>query len=107
MRSFEYSRASTLEDAFASLARNGASRALAGGTDLLPLMKADVAAPSHLIDLKHLDALAGGIVHTSGGGLSLGALTPLAEIEQHPLIRERFPMLAEAAASAATMQLRN
>jgi xanthine dehydrogenase YagS FAD-binding subunit len=66
-----------------------------------------VAAPSHLIDLKHLHDLAGGITETPGGGIMLGALTPLAAIEQHPLVRERFPVLAEAAASAATLQLRN
>jgi xanthine dehydrogenase YagS FAD-binding subunit len=79
---------------------------LAGGTDLLTLMKADVAAPSRLINVKRIAALEAGIEET-GDGLVLGALTTLTDIETSQVIRERFPVLAEAAAVAATPQLRN
>ncbi|MGH8071488.1 MAG: FAD binding domain-containing protein [Candidatus Entotheonellia bacterium] len=79
---------------------------LAGGTDLLTLMKADVAAPSRLVNIKRLTELPSGIADTPQG-VTLGTLTTLAEIETHPLIKRRYPVLAQAAAVAATPQLRN
>jgi xanthine dehydrogenase YagS FAD-binding subunit len=79
---------------------------LAGGTDLLTLIKADVAAPSLLVNVKRAGGLGGGIRETPGG-LTLGALDTLPEIGTSPLITERFPLLSEAAALAATPQLRN
>ncbi|WP_369127610.1 FAD binding domain-containing protein [Nitrolancea hollandica] len=84
---------------------DGSIRLLAGGTGLLTLMKADIVTPRQLIDIKRADGLAGGIAETSGG-LRLGALTTLAEIETHPVIAERYPALAEAAALSATPRLR-
>jgi CO/xanthine dehydrogenase FAD-binding subunit len=112
MRPFDYSSAATVEEAVALLGQNGRRQPLAGvqplagGTDLLTLMKGDVAAPSHLLDIKRLTGLPSGIGETPQG-LTLGALTTLAEIETHPLIRQRYPLLAQAAAVAATPQLRN
>jgi xanthine dehydrogenase YagS FAD-binding subunit len=69
-------------------------------------MKADVAAPSQLINIKRLTELPRGIDNTSQG-LSLGTLTTLAEIETHAVIQRHYPLLAQAAAGAATPQLRN
>ncbi len=69
-------------------------------------MKADITAPAQLINIKQLDDIPRGVAETSAG-LTLGALTTLAEIEMHPAIIERYPALAEAAAVAATPQLRN
>jgi xanthine dehydrogenase YagS FAD-binding subunit len=117
MRPFEYTSPTTVDEAVGLLGQNGpehdgrlrplaGAQPLAGGTDLLPLMKADVAAPSHLVDVKRLSGLPRGIEATAQG-LSLGALTTLSEIEMHPLIRQRYPLLAQAAAVAATPQLRN
>ena len=108
MRAFEYASAATLDEAIALLGQSGdgTTRALAGGTDLLTLIKADVATPSRLIDIKRVPELASGIAVTDGE-VTIGALTPLAEIETHALICERYPALAEAAALAATPQLRN
>ena len=107
MRSFDYESPATLDEVVALLGRDGdAARPLAGGTDLLPLMKADIAAPTRLLNIKQLPDLPRG-VEESAQGLSLGALTTLTEIETHPLIRERYPLLAEAAEVAATPQLRN
>ncbi len=108
MRSFEYESPATLDEVVALLGRDGDSavRPLAGGTDLLTLMKADIAAPGRLVNIKRLPDLPRG-VEEGEQGLSLGALTTLTEIETHPVIRERYPLLAEAAEVAATPQLRN
>jgi xanthine dehydrogenase YagS FAD-binding subunit len=117
MRPFEYISPATVEEAVALLGQDGHDgergtrplagvQPLAGGTDLLTLMKADVAAPSRLINIKRLTELPSGIEDTSQG-LTLGALTTLSEIETHPVIQQRYPLLAQAAAVAATPQLRN
>jgi xanthine dehydrogenase YagS FAD-binding subunit len=70
------------------------------------MMKADIAAPTHLVDIKRLDELPSGITETPQG-IMLGALTTLADIELSALIQQRYPVLSEAAALAATPQLRN
>jgi xanthine dehydrogenase YagS FAD-binding subunit len=105
MRAFAYSSARTVEEAIALLASDE-SRALAGGTDLLTLMKADIDAPALLVDIKQLDALSSRIEETDDG-LVIGALCTLSDIAGHPAVRERYTALAEAADAAATPQLRN
>ncbi|HZO30211.1 MAG TPA: xanthine dehydrogenase family protein subunit M [Chloroflexota bacterium] len=110
MRTFEYVRASTLDEAPALVdgehtPENG-TRFLAGGTDLLTLMKADVVQPSLLVDIKRTEGLPRGIEETKDG-LTLGALVTLGEIERHPGIAERYRALMEAVSLAATPQLRN
>jgi xanthine dehydrogenase YagS FAD-binding subunit len=110
MRAFEYTRADSIDQAPGLVAGehtllNG-SRFLAGGTDLLTLMKADVVRPSTLVDIKRADGLPRGI-EARDGGLALGALTTLAEIERHPEVGRRYQALFEAVAQAATPQLRN
>ena len=117
MRSFDYIDPRSVDEAIALLAQNGHDREqrtrplagvqpLAGGTDLLTLMKADVAAPSRLVNIKRLAELASGILDTSQG-LTLGTLTTLADIETHAVIQQCYPLLAQAASVAATPQLRN
>jgi xanthine dehydrogenase YagS FAD-binding subunit len=108
MRPFEYVSPTTVDEALALLAQDGdsAPRLLAGGTDLLTLMKADIAAPSRLVNLKRLTEVPSGIEETARG-VTLGALTPLVDLETNPMIQQRYPVLAEAAAVAATPQLRN
>jgi xanthine dehydrogenase YagS FAD-binding subunit len=108
MRAFDYVRGDGVQDVIELLAAadDGAVRPLAGGTDLLTLMKADLVTPQELVDIKRLGDLPGGIEETAQG-VALGALTTLAEIEQNPLLGERYRVLAEAAAVAATPQLRN
>jgi xanthine dehydrogenase YagS FAD-binding subunit len=102
MRRFEYASPSAGDEALALLGPE--SRPFAGGTDLLPLMKADVESPAMLVDVKR--ALEGGIREMSDG-IRFGTLTTLAEIERSELVRDRLPALAEACALAATPQLRN
>ncbi|MGH2368327.1 MAG: FAD binding domain-containing protein, partial [Chloroflexota bacterium] len=114
MRPFEYASPASVEEAITLLGQDGDGafrplarvQPLAGGTDLLTLMKADVAAPSRLVNVKRLDGLTGSIQETAAG-LTLGSLTTLAEIETSATIKQRYPVLAEAASLAATPQLRN
>lgn len=108
MRPFQYTSTRTVEDTLERLSNAGDStvRALAGGTDLLTLMKVEIESPQELIDIKRLDGLPGSIV-AMDDGVDLGALTTLTEIETNDVIRERYPLLSEAAGLAATPQLRN
>ena len=113
MRPFAYQSPGTIDEALSLLPgegwrglEDGATRPLAGGTDLITLLKGGLAAPQRLLDVKRLPDLPRGIVE-GPDGLTLGALTTLAEVEQSPLLQERYPALAEAAALAATPQLRN
>lgn len=113
MRPFDYAAPPTLDAAIALLGANGAVsddgravRPLAGGTDLLTLMKADLVAPETLVDIKRLADL-GDRIEPGPDGLEIGALATLAQIEDDPLVRARAAALSEAAALAATPQLRN
>lgn len=108
MRPFQYLSTTSLPDALAALhdGHDGATRLLAGGTDLLTLMKTEIVQPDRLVDIKRLVELDDRIEVTADG-LSIGALATLAEIEDDPLVRDLCPALAEAASLAATPQLRN
>ena len=103
---FEYHRASTAHEAVALLGRYGAeAKLLAGGHSLIPLLKLRFASPKHLIDVRRIPGLSG--VREDGGMLVVGAATPHATLERSPLVRERLPMLAEAAAQIGDPQVRN
>jgi len=108
MRTFDYTSAGSVDEVIGLLGTtgDGTIRPLAGGTDLLTLMKADIASPERLVDIKRATGLDDGIEETDGG-LVIGALATLAAIETNPLVIERYPALAESAAIAATTQLRN
>ncbi|WP_026369360.1 FAD binding domain-containing protein [Kallotenue papyrolyticum] len=103
MQPFIHIDVEQLGEALAQLAPN--ARPLAGGTDLLPLIKEGLIAPERLINLKALAALRA--IRVDEAGLSIGALTTLAELEQHPDVRRHWTALAEAAALSASPQLRN
>jgi xanthine dehydrogenase YagS FAD-binding subunit len=102
MRPFAYSNPATLDAALGAI--GPAARPLAGGTDLLTLLKADLVAPERLVNVKAL--LPRGI-EARPEGLEIGALTTLAQIEEHPVIRKGYTALAQAASLAATPQIRN
>ncbi|MCC6534781.1 MAG: FAD binding domain-containing protein [Burkholderiales bacterium] len=106
MKPFDYAAPVNLDHSLRALARGRGTRALAGGTDLLALMKARVASPDVLLNVKQLRDLSRDIALDERGA-SLGALVTLADIELDPAIAQAFPALAQAAASAATPQLRN
>lgn len=102
---FDYQRASTVEDAVRMLAATPGAKALAGGTNLIDLMKYNVAAPTQLIDINRLPLH--DIEETQAGGLRLGALVSNSDTAYHPAVVERFPLLSHAILSGATGQLRN
>jgi xanthine dehydrogenase YagS FAD-binding subunit len=104
MRPFEYAAPAGLDETLALIGVAGA-RPLAGGTDLIPLIKADILAPGQLVSLRNAE-LPSGIAEREGR-LRLGALTTLSEIERDATLRERATALVEAAGLAATPQLRN
>lgn len=97
---FTYERATGLDD----LAAPG-TKALAGGTDLLPLHKLGLADPERLVDIKS-SGLPASIAEVDGGW-RIGALATLADIEDHDGLRSSLPLLGRAAEQAATRQLRN
>lgn len=106
MHKFAHVNAHTLAEALGQL--HADSRPIAGGTDLLTVLKAGIHRPAALVNLKSLDdAGLRRIEQRDEGGLTLGALVTLDEIEHSDLIRQHYPALAQAAASAASPQLRN
>jgi xanthine dehydrogenase YagS FAD-binding subunit len=106
MRHFDYTSATTVDETIQLLGQDEDIRPLAGGTDLITLMKADISKPARLVDIKRLDEIPSGIDEDETG-TTLGALTTLTEIELSELIQARYAVLAQAAALAATPQLRN
>jgi carbon-monoxide dehydrogenase medium subunit len=103
---FEYHRAGSVDEALALLGRFGESaRLLAGGHSLLPLMKLRLAEPRHLVDIRRIPGLSG--VREEGGVLVIRAATPHQVLEHSPLVRQRLPMLSEAAAQIGDAQVRN
>lgn len=105
MNNFKYTRGENLKDSIKALVDNKISKPIAGGTNLLDLMKYDIESPDHLIDITRLPLSA--IEATSDGGLRLGALTTNADTAYHSEIEQRYPLLSKAILSGASAQLRN
>ncbi|MRR12056.1 xanthine dehydrogenase family protein subunit M, partial [bacterium] len=100
----DYLAPTTVEEAIALKAMPGTAW-LMGGTDLLPQMRAGRKVPERLVDLKRIPGLHE-IREVAGGGLSIGAAVPLADIETHPGVLDRFPLLAECAKTVGAWPLR-
>ncbi len=97
----------TLSEAFSLLKKhNGAVRAIAGGTDLLPKMKRREVAPKYLIDLKGIRDL-NFIKYDKEKGLRIGAATTLSEILESSAVSKCYPVLTEAVSQMASTQIRN
>jgi xanthine dehydrogenase YagS FAD-binding subunit len=105
MINFQYARASDVADAVRMIAADPAAKFIAGGTNLIDLMKEDVERPSRLIDISRLPLKS--VEETAGGGLRIGALVPNSDLAYHPLVAQRYPMLASAILAGASQQLRN
>ncbi len=105
MKSFDYVRPVTIEEAIAAAGGPGAAY-LAGGTNLLDLMKGGVCAPSRIVDITRLPGL-NGIEWLADCGLRIGALVRNADLAHDADVAQRFPALAEALLSGASAQLRN
>jgi xanthine dehydrogenase YagS FAD-binding subunit len=105
MINFQYARATDVADAVRQIAADPAAKVIAGGTNLLDLMKYDVERPARLIDISRLPLKA--VEETSSGGLRVGALVPNSDLAYHPLVETRYPLLASAILAGASQQLRN
>ena len=113
MTPFTYSRPGASADALAQLGidsgharADGSGRFIAGGTNLLDLMKESVLRPARLVDVNGLNAL-GAIEATPDGGLRLGALARNADTAYHPLVRAQYPLVSAALLAGASPQIRN
>ena len=104
---FDYIVPKTLDEALKTLNKyKGVSRLLAGGTDLIPqLKKREIDAPQWVVDLKEIDGL--DAITYDGDGLRIGPLATINAIAQSPAVKEQYPILAQAALSMASPQVRN
>jgi xanthine dehydrogenase YagS FAD-binding subunit len=104
MNRFEYVRPNSIAEAIEALAAVG-SQALAGGTNLVDLLKYDVAKPSRVVDINRLPLRT--IEETVGGGLKIGALVSNSDLAWDGRVVKRYPLLASAILAGASPQLRN
>lgn len=106
MYPFEYIEPSTLPEAVAALAEHGPDAvALAGGTDLLVMMRADTIRPKVVVNIKRIPGLSG--IAATNGEVRVGALTLVRDIEKSPVLRARAPALSEAARWLGSVQIRH
>jgi xanthine dehydrogenase YagS FAD-binding subunit len=105
MNNFEYLRASNIPEAIRLIAANPGAKFIAGGTNLVDLMKYEVERPAQLIDITRLPLK--DVEDIPGGGLKIGALVPNSDLAYHPLIQERYPVVSSAILAGASQQLRN
>ena len=105
MNSFTYTRADDVASAVREIAGDGTAKFIAGGTNLIDLMKENVMRPGRLIDISRL-AL-NEINSTAGGGLRLGALARNTDVAYHEEVERRYPLLSKAILAGASPQLRN
>ena len=104
MRPFSFERAADVVDACRSV-DGVSSKFIAGGTNLIDLMKVGVERPTSLVDISRLPLT--GIRELPGGGVSIGALARNSDTANHPLIRKNYPMLTQAILAGASPQIRN
>ena len=105
MINFGYARATDVADAVGQIAADPAAKFIAGGTNLIDLMKYDVERPARLIDITRLPLKT--VDETANGGLRIGALVPNSDLAYHPLVENRYPLLSSAILAGASQQLRN
>jgi aerobic carbon-monoxide dehydrogenase medium subunit len=103
---FEYTRATSLDDAVAKLgAANGEGKLIAGGHSLVPLMKLRLSEPKVLIDIARIPGLSG--INAKDGAVEIGAATVHQDVASSALLQHACPMLTEAAADIGDPQVRN
>ena len=96
MHPFDYRRATTISDAARP---HPSTKFIAGGTNLVDLMKANVERPAHVVDI---NALPLGGIEEVAGGLRIGALARMADVAAHPLVQQRFPAVSQALLASAS-----
>jgi len=105
MINFEYARASDVADAVRQITAGPEAKFIAGGTNLIDLMKYKVARPMRLIDISHLPLKT--VEETADGSLRIGALVPNSDLAYHPVVEKRYPLVSSAILAGASQQLRN
>ena len=105
MRAFTYERASTPAEAAAAVARTPNAKFIAGGTNLLDLMKLEIETPTHLVDVNRIGL--DRIEPATDGGLRVGALVRNTTLAADPRVRRDYPVLSRALLAGASGQLRN
>jgi xanthine dehydrogenase YagS FAD-binding subunit len=103
MHPFEYSRAADVSHALTSGGRSSA-KFLAGGTNLIDLMKCEVERPAHLVDI---NALPLATIEAVSGGIRIGALARMSDVAANALVRQYAPAISQALLASASPQLRN
>ena len=106
MEDFEYLEPKTLKEACAFLDKHEEAKLLAGGASLIVLLKNNLVAPAYLINLKTVPDLAD-IKYDNGDGVRIGSLVTHQEVIESPIIREKYPILVEAASKIASVGIRN
>lgn len=105
MRPFAFKRPAGAEAAVKLVAANKDARFIAGGTNLIDLMKEGIDRPNELVDISRIPL---NLIRSLGGnGVSIGALAKNTDTANHPLIRQGFPLLTQAILSGASPQIRN
>jgi xanthine dehydrogenase YagS FAD-binding subunit len=104
MKSFKHSIATDAANAVRTVAANREAKFLAGGTNLIDLMKEYVERPSELVEISRLSLSQ---IRTTSNGISIGALAKNADTANHPLVRQNYPLLSMAILAGASAQLRN
>ena len=104
MKAFTFERMTAAEDAARAVAAHPGAMFLAGGTTLVDLMKVDVLAPDTVVDVRHLGL---STIDVSDDAVAIGAAVTNSQLAWHPVVRDRYPVLAEAILSGATTQIRN
>lgn len=104
MKPFEYVRATDIASGAADVTTVAQARFLAGGTNLIDLMKEEIERPDRVVDITQLPLRQ---IQRTRSGLSVGALATNTETANHPLIRENYPLLTQAIVAGASGQLRN
>lgn len=104
MINFQYLRTTTSKSALALLSKDKAAKFLAGGTNLIDLMKRGVTKPEKLIDINHIPLKQ---IELKGDKIIIGALASNTAVAEHALIKEKLPLLANALNAGASAQLRN
>jgi xanthine dehydrogenase YagS FAD-binding subunit len=104
MKSFGYTRSSSVDDALVSIGTRQNTKYLGGGTNLVDLMKMGVEHPDGLVDVSRVPLAT---IEPLGDGVRIGGMAKNSVVAAHPLIRERYPVLSQALLAGASPQIRN
>lgn len=106
MNNFSYTKANSVDEAVSLTYANEENKIIAGGTNIIDLMKYFVTEADTLIDINPIDGI-GDVIGSDNGGIRIGALMTNADTAYHPIIEEKYPLLSKAILAGASAQIRN